>query len=105
LAGIEERIWVMNADGSSPTPLTKLTQASSGNTVWSPSGAQLFFDSSRALDGSDALNTNNTGDIWVINTDGSGATALTKLTAPTLNTLVKDLLSRLVDRSTIKASR
>jgi Tol biopolymer transport system component len=76
-------IWVMNADGSSPTPLTKLTaaNASSQNPVWTPDGNKIFFDSARALDGSDAANTNATTNIWVVNADGSSPTPLTKLTA------------------------
>ena len=76
-------IWVVNADGSSPTPLTKLTAASAGSfsPIWSPGGTQVFFTSQRALNGSDAANSNNTGNIWVVNADGSGAAPLTKLTA------------------------
>lgn len=80
-AGTTLNIWVMNADGSSAAPLTKLTQADNTDAVWSAGGAQLFFDSPRALDGSDAVNTNGTRNIWVVNADGSGAAALTKLTA------------------------
>jgi Tol biopolymer transport system component len=76
-------IWVMNADGSGATPLTKLTTANvfSEGPAWSPDGSKIAFESHRALDGSDAANTNRTLNIWVMNADGSGATPLTKLTA------------------------
>ncbi len=74
-------IWVMNADGSGVTPLTKLTAlgADSSDAVWSPDGSKIAFDSSRALDGSDAANNASTSNIWMMNADGSGAAPLTKL--------------------------
>jgi Tol biopolymer transport system component len=76
-------IWVMNADGTGLAPLTKLTAfiANSISPAWSPDGTKIVFASTRALDGSDALNTNNTQNIWVVNADGTGQTPLTKLTA------------------------
>ena len=78
-----DNIWVMNADGSAATPLTKLTTASvsSSGPVFSPDGTRIAFESTSALDGSDAVNTNFTSNIWVINADGSGAMPLTQLTA------------------------
>jgi Tol biopolymer transport system component len=78
-----QNIWVMNADGSQPTPLTQLTaaDAASFDPLWSPDGGKIFFDSRRALDGSDAVNTNFTGNIWLVNSDGSGASPLTKITS------------------------
>jgi Tol biopolymer transport system component len=79
-----ENIWVMNADGTAPAPVTRLTAVTVGLSVWeiswSPDGKKLAFSSSRALDGSDAANTNNTENIWVVNADGSGAAPLTRLT-------------------------
>src|SRR5262245_32692370 len=42
--------------------------------------ATIAFLSERALDGSDALNTNSIENIWVMNPDGSGAVPLSKLT-------------------------
>jgi Tol biopolymer transport system component len=78
-----QNIWVVNADGSGATPLTKLTATGAGSALplWSPGGTQIFFSSQRALDGTDAANTNPTRNIWVVNADGSGATPLTKITA------------------------
>jgi Tol biopolymer transport system component len=84
-ANSTENIWVMNADGSSPAPLTKIT-ASAGDSftpAWSPDGSKITFASARALDGSDAANTNTTDNIWVMNADGSGVAPLTKVTAST----------------------
>jgi Tol biopolymer transport system component len=76
-------IWTVQADGSGATPLTRLTAngGDSSSPVWSPDGSKLAFASSRALDGSDARNTNDTANIWVVQADGSGATPLTRLTA------------------------
>jgi Tol biopolymer transport system component len=76
-------VWVMNSDGSGATPFTRLTvaNADSFNAVWSLDGSQLAFTSSRELDGSNAANTNQTPNIWLINSDGTNAIPLTKLTA------------------------
>jgi len=76
-------LWVMNADGSNPTPLTRLTAAGANvsSAFWSPDGSKITFDSSRALDGSDAANVNRTSNIWSINPDGSNPTPLTRITA------------------------
>src|SRR5262249_43746845 len=79
-------ICVMNADGSGLAPLTKLTAGSSGlipsafGAAWSPDGKKIAFISSVALDGSNAPNT--ALNLWVMNADGSGATPLSRLTAP-----------------------
>jgi Tol biopolymer transport system component len=79
-------IWVAKADGSGAIPLTKYTAAGAGAaqgfTAWSPDGKKLAFASNAALDGSDAVSTNSTSNVWVANADGSGATPLTKLTYP-----------------------
>lgn len=74
-------IWVMNADGSGNTPLTRLTAqpVSSIHSAWSPDGSKIAFDSTRALDGTNsAIGVPN---VWVVKSDGSGAVPLTKLTA------------------------
>jgi Tol biopolymer transport system component len=75
-------IWVINADGTAVAPLTRLT--TSGvlfwQLAWSPDGRKLAFASSAALDGSDALSTNGTINVWVMNADGTGTTPLTRLT-------------------------
>jgi len=79
-------IWVIDADGSNSTPLTSLTaaNANSGQAFWSPDGTKIAFASSRALDGSDAANINNTLNIWVMNADGSNPLPLTTITAATV---------------------
>ncbi len=78
-----ENIWVMNADGSNPAPLTQLTADGADASIpeWSPDGSQIIFDSSAALNGSDAANANFTRNIWMMNADGSNRAPLTQLTA------------------------
>jgi Tol biopolymer transport system component len=64
--------------------VTKLSGSAAEGVITpksSPDGSKTVFVSARALDGSDALNTNKTENIWVVNADGSGAAPLTKLTA------------------------
>jgi len=78
-AGVNN-VWVMNADGSNQTPLTLLTASgsSSSESKWSPDGSRIVYGSSRSLNpAEDMPNTNNTPNVWVMNADGSGATALT----------------------------
>jgi Tol biopolymer transport system component len=72
-------LWLVSTDGSLST-LTKLTYSGVGvfTARWSPDGSSLAFASDRALDGSDAPSL--TDNIWLINTNTSGSTALTKLT-------------------------
>ena len=74
-------LWIMNADGSGATPLTRLTSTSGQGVLdlaWSPDGRRIAFDSNRALDGSDSVNANGSNNIWVINSDGTGAVPLTR---------------------------
>jgi TolB protein len=81
-------IWVVDADGSNPKPLTRITAVAGGfNPKWSPDGSKIAYESDRAVDGSDAFNTNRTFNIWVMNADGSGATPLTRNTALSANSL------------------
>jgi Tol biopolymer transport system component len=81
--GQANNVWIMNSDGSGATPFTRLTvaNADSFDAIWSPDGSQLAFTSSRALDGSNATSTNRTPNIWLINSDGTNAMPLTRLTA------------------------
>src|SRR5260370_1008442 len=84
-------IWVMNADGSGATSLTKLTAVQPLNIVpgiWLPDGSKIVFDSARALDGTDAANSNGTRNIWIMNADVSSAAPLTKLTASGTDSLL-----------------
>src|SRR5260370_819703 len=76
-------IWLVKSDGSGATPLTKLTAggAADFDVAWSPDGPKLPFDSLRVLDGSDAGNRGGCN-VWMVNSDGSGATPLTRLTSP-----------------------
>lgn len=77
-------IWVINANGTGATPLTRLTaaDASSSNAVWSPDGAKIAYASRRAVDGSDAANAPLTDNIWIMNTDSTGATPVSTPIAP-----------------------
>jgi Tol biopolymer transport system component len=59
-------IWVVNADGSSPTAITS-DGALATSPSWSPDGSKIVFQSNR--DGADQ--------IYVMNADGSGITRLT----------------------------
>lgn len=82
-------IWVMNADGSNPIPLTDLTGANSRRPAWSADGSKIAFASDRAISNINSQGPNHTFNIWVVNSDGSGRTGvqgsgsipLTKLTA------------------------
>jgi Tol biopolymer transport system component len=76
-------VWVINADGSNMFPLTALTATGtdSSSGAWSRDGSKIAFVSKRVLDGTNAANANGTSNIWVMNSDGSGAKPLTNLTA------------------------
>ncbi len=64
------RIWVMNADGTSPV---QLTTDHGQQPAWSPDGSKIAFAASR----------NNTGLlIWVMDADGSNQHALTSPDTP-----------------------
>jgi Tol biopolymer transport system component len=54
--------------------------ASSLEPQWSPDGKRIAFFSSRALNGTDVGNTNQTFNIWLVNADGTGLFAITRLT-------------------------
>ncbi|HZE23500.1 MAG TPA: hypothetical protein VE054_05880 [Blattabacteriaceae bacterium] len=80
-------VWVMNADGTGATPITRLTVNPSGGAwtsqevIWSPNSAKIAFLSVGALDGSNALNTNAVFNVWVAKADGTSLSPLTRLTA------------------------
>jgi Tol biopolymer transport system component len=87
-AGAGANLWVMNADGSNPTPLTHLTTSAvdSGKPTWSPDGSKIAYFSERALDLSDSLNTNSAFNLWVMNADGSGQIPLSQYTVNAVGT-------------------
>ncbi len=71
-------IWIMNADGSDPMPLTQKVQPGldSGNPTWFPDGSFLVFVSQ--LNVTDPVNGPSTAlNLWRINPDGSGLEPLT----------------------------
>jgi Tol biopolymer transport system component len=84
-----QNAFMMNADGSAVVQLTKITAfgVMATSPLWSPDGTRLSFMSNQALDGSDAANLNFTNNIWVMKSDGSGATPITRLTAFGANAL------------------
>lgn len=61
-------IYVMNADGTSPTRLTTDPQVD-GRPVFTPDGQTVFFHSSR---------TAGRQQVWSVNVDGSGLTQVTR---------------------------
>jgi TolB protein len=70
-------IVVINADG---TGAATLTDGVSENAVpaWSPDGARIAFASTRDVD--------SNAEIYIMNPDGTGVTALTETSYPTINT-------------------
>lgn len=86
-ANAADNIWIINADGTGLTALTTTTTsgADSINPQWSPDGSKIVFSSKRKTDGTDTLNTNSVSNIWMVNVDGTGLTALTTATASSAN--------------------
>ena len=58
-------VWVMNANGSSPTQLTSDPLADT-QPAWSPDGSQIAFKRGTGV-----------GDVWVMNADGTGELNIT----------------------------
>ena len=70
--GLSQELWIMNADGSNPKPVTDFPIASTG-IDWSPDGNWLAIIS-------DGINHfHNCGDVYIIRPDGSELTRLTDL--------------------------
>jgi Tol biopolymer transport system component len=90
-----QNIWVMNADGTFPTPLTAYSgpagfiTAAAFTAAWSPvpigGQFQIVFVSYGKLDGSDNPGPNNAFNIWLMNADGSLRTPLTSLTVASIS--------------------
>lgn len=74
-------VWIMNADGSNPTPLTKLTNVGADGGTWSPDGTRIAYFSPRAFDGSDSQDSGGVSNLWLAEPNGSGSAPLTKLSA------------------------
>ena len=64
--GADSNIYVMNADGTCPTPL--VNNAPTSSAAWSPDGTKILYVQLR--DGA--------REIYVMNADGTGATRLTR---------------------------
>ena len=74
-------LWLMHADGSGSSPLTRFHQADCRGFSWSPDGSRLAFASNVPLDGSD--HDGAPSNIWVMKSDGSAAVPLTSATTLT----------------------
>ena len=82
--GIEEDLWIMNADGSSPRQLTFNTVVDF-SVDWAPDGSRLVF--SQDVPG-------GTGNLWLINPDGSGLRQLSFFTTGSYRAIRSPLLAR-----------
>jgi len=81
--GTAQNVWVINANGSSPTHVTAFTASSItiSDLAWSAGGAKLLFSSNAAVGLGDALNTNSITNIFVMDASGANRAALTLYTA------------------------
>jgi Tol biopolymer transport system component len=80
-------IWVMNADGSEPKPLTTFADpVSARGAVWSPDGRNIGFISNALLDWAQPTLTGDGDNVWVMNADGKGASRLTHITRGNIET-------------------
>jgi TolB protein len=71
-------IWVMNPDGSNRTNLTNSENVEDRDPDWSPDGTKILFSST--IDGPSAPD-GSSGDLYVMNPDGSNIIRLTNATA------------------------
>jgi serine/threonine protein kinase/Tol biopolymer transport system component len=68
-SGDAEEIWLADADGSTPTRLTRGPGRSQGSPRWSPDGRTIAFDSESA---------EGHWDVWTIGVDGAGLRQVTQ---------------------------
>lgn len=82
-------IWIANADGTGRTALTQNTAAgyNSDGPTFSPSGNKIVFASKTALNGTWNGAATGSSNIWIVNTDGTGLTALTSNSAASLDSI------------------
>ena len=73
--GSNGELWVMNADGSGRTQLTKTMYAEEADPSWSPDGSKLAY--TRRSFEPDSPTPSYLAEIWTINIDGSANTRLT----------------------------
>jgi Tol biopolymer transport system component len=74
IAGEEQDIWVVDANGANPVNLTHTAGVQETSPEFSPDGTKIVYVSA---------GTNN--DIWVMNANGSGQTPLTETSPPVQN--------------------
>ena len=75
------------ADGTF-APLTQLHESESTNPVFFNENQQILFNSTRALDGTDALNTGGNQNIMIMNSDGTEPSFVTDLTQADAHILI-----------------
>lgn len=73
-----ENLWLIHADGSGSSPLTRFHQVYCRAFSWSPDGTRFALSSDAPLDGSD--HDGGPRNIWVMRSDGSAAVPLTSAT-------------------------
>ena len=81
---LQAHIMATDLASAGRVPVTVVNPAPGGGSsnavTFTVPAATIAFQSLRALDGSDALNTNSVQNIWTMNPDGSGAVPLSRLT-------------------------